>query len=70
MAAIHAVLWRCVENRQLPVTVQLQASCRRCGCAVDVLFRLTDMQLKPARMRCPLCSRRDDMKLLGAKALA
>jgi Zn finger protein HypA/HybF involved in hydrogenase expression len=67
--AIHHVLWRCMENKQLPVQIQLGARCRLCGALIDVMFRLNDMQAKPTRLHCPLC-RAHDVHLISAKATA
>jgi hypothetical protein len=69
MATIHACLWRCVENQQLPVQIHLGARCRLCGALIDVMFRLTSMDAKPERLRCPLC-RAHDLHLLNARATA
>jgi hypothetical protein len=69
MAGIPAVLWRVTEGKVLPLNIQLGACCRYCACTIDVSFRLTDMEMKPERLRCPLCTGHD-MKLLSAKALA
>jgi hypothetical protein len=69
MAMIHACLWRCVENKRLPVAIELAARCRLCGCKLDVVFQLTDMHAKPERLRCPLCQAHD-VHLLSAKATA
>jgi hypothetical protein len=62
-------VWRCTEDKTLPLTIQLGARCRQCDCSIDVLFRPTDMASKPERVRCPLCGRHE-MKLLNAKVLA
>jgi Zn finger protein HypA/HybF involved in hydrogenase expression len=67
MAGLPAVLWRCVEGKSLPLNIRLGARCPRCGCSIDVMFRLTTMETKPERMRCPLC-RAHDLRLLSARA--
>jgi hypothetical protein len=69
MAGIPAVLWRVTEGKALPLTVQLGAACRLCGCRLEVVFQLRDMDAKPERLRCPLCSGHE-MRLSRANALA
>jgi hypothetical protein len=68
MAGIPAVLWRVTEGKMLPLTIQLGARCRVCGCTPEVLFQLRDMDVKPEKLRCALCSS-DEVRLLNAVAL-
>jgi Zn finger protein HypA/HybF involved in hydrogenase expression len=64
---IHRVLWRCLEGKTLPLSVQLGARCRICGASIDVGFRLVSLASKPERLRCPLC-RAHDVHLMSARA--
>lgn len=66
---IPHVLWRCAEGKSLPLNVQLGAVCRYCGAKIDVVFKLSNMESRPERLRCALCTSHD-LKLLSAKALA
>jgi hypothetical protein len=68
MAGIPAVLWRVTEGKTLPLDIKLAACCRYCGARIDVLFKLANMDTRPERLRCALCTGHD-MKLLSAVAV-
>jgi hypothetical protein len=45
-----------VAGKQLPLTIELGAVCKACGCRIDTTFALINMDCKPSQLYYSLCA--------------